>query len=167
MQPLPGPIYVTVGNTRTGTLGYTWRIWASRTSFYLKARAADLSYLKLSLHGEDPRHPRGGGFKFAMDDEERYSSAIAEGRILSSRSGQWPIWFPGKRINDDVTLVARLCWTWDACTRLGPPPPPGNLRRDATGLVAPGPPEPGDAIDVDDRLAQPALLAPAATGYEG
>src|SRR5205823_5626589 len=65
------------------------------------------------------------------------------------RTGSWPIWFPGMRLNNDAILVARLRWTWDACTRLGPAPSSGDLRKGAVGLVVPLPQAPGDAVDVD------------------
>ncbi|TCO48407.1 hypothetical protein EV646_104225 [Kribbella antiqua] len=107
-----------------------------------------MSHLKLSFHGDDPRHPVGGGFKIAIDDEG-YRRAIAEGELLSTRSGIWPIWFPGQEVAEDAVLVTRMRWTWDACTRLGPALSPGELRRDATGMYAPVPPKPGDAVDVD------------------
>jgi hypothetical protein len=69
--------------------------------------------------------------------------------IASIRFGEWPIWFPGKVINETALLVARLRWTWDACVRLAPAPPAGDLKRNATGLAASPPPEPGDAVDID------------------
>ncbi len=147
--PLPGALYITIGSTDAGPVGFTWRIWAGRTSFYLKSRASGLGHLKLSIHGDDPRHPVGGGFKLAMDPEERYHQAIKEGLVLADRSGDWPIWFPGRQLRDCSTLVARLRWTWDACMRLPAAPAVGTLRQGAVGLVAPPPPEPGDAVDVD------------------
>jgi len=142
-------MYVTVGRSTTGALGFTWRMWPSRTSFYLKSRAPGLRHLKLSLHGDDPRHPLGGGFKVAIDDEDGYRQAIVNREILSTRTGAWPIWFPGRQIADNAMLVARLRWTWDACARLGVAPSPGELKKGATGLYAPAPPQPGDAVDVD------------------
>jgi hypothetical protein len=147
--PLEGPMYVTLGRNGEPALGFTWRIWASRTSFYLKSRAPHMQHLKLSLHSNDPRHPSGGGFKMAMDPEEKFEQDLADGKIAAQRHGVWPVWFPGKPLNTDATLVARLRWTWDACNRLGPAPEAGSLKRDATGLAAPPPPEPGDAVDID------------------
>lgn len=147
-EPLTGPIYVTVGRSGQPAVGFTWRIWSARTSFYLLSRAPSLSHLKLSLHGDDPRHPAGGRFHMQMDDV-RYEEAVARGAALARRTGDWPVVFPGQRITDDARLVTRLRWTWDACTRLGPAPPPGELKRNAVGLAAPPPPSPGDAVDVD------------------
>jgi hypothetical protein len=108
-----------------------------------------MEHLKLSLHSADPRHEGKEGFKIGMDPEPAFQQAVDEGRIAALRTGDWPIWFSGLRVNGDSTLVARLRWTWDACTRLGPAPPPGDLREGAIGLVAPLPPRPGDAVDVD------------------
>lgn len=148
-EPLPGPMYFTPGRSGTSPVGFTWRLWASRTSFYLKSRAPGVKHLKLSLHSDDPLHPSGGGFKVAMDTEEAWKRDIAEERTAGWRSGDWPVWFPGKRISDDAVLVARLRWTWDACSRLGPAPEPGSLKKDAKGFAVKPPPQPGDAVDID------------------
>lgn len=142
-------MYVTVGKTGEPARGYTWRIWARSTSFYLKSRAPDMGHLKLSMHSLDPRHEGKEGFKIGMDPESAFQQAVNEGRVAALRTGDWPIWFPGRRLTNDAALVARLRWTWDACTRLGSAPPPGDLKRGAVGLVAPLPQEPGDAVDVD------------------
>lgn len=147
--PLTVPIYVVLGRTDEPVKSFTWRIWDSRTSFYLKSRAPGLGHLKLSLHGDDPRHPAGGGFKMAMDTEEAFAQAIQDGRLKAERYGDWPLWFPGRQLNPNAKLAVRMRWTWDAATRLGPGPPPGNLKRGAVGLTIPPPPEPGDAVDVD------------------
>jgi hypothetical protein len=147
-------IYITVGRAGEAVRGFTWRIWARSTSFYLKSRAPGMNHLKLSLHGIDPRHEGKEGFKIGMDPEPAFQQAVDEGRVAALRTGSWPIWFPGQRLNNDSTLVGRLRWTWDACTRLGPAPHPGELKKGAAGLVAPLPPEPGDAVDVDLILSQ-------------
>lgn len=81
--PLEGPMYVTLGRNGEPALGFTWRIWASRTSFYLKSRAPHMQHLKLSLHSNDPRHPSGGGFKMAMDPEEKFEQDLADGKIAA------------------------------------------------------------------------------------
>jgi hypothetical protein len=142
-------MYITVGKADESVRGFTWRIWARSTSFYLKSRAPGMNHLKLSLHSVDPRHEGKEGFKIGMDPESDFQQAVDEGRVAALRTGNWPIWFPGQRLNNDSTLVARLRWTWDACARLGPAPHPGDLKRGAVGLVAPLPPKPGDAVDVD------------------
>lgn len=147
--PLPGPMYVTVGRTSLPPMGFAWRVWPSRTSFYLKSRARGMGHLKLSIHGDDPRHPGHGGFKIGTDTEDQYQHALAVGEAASIRSGEWPLWFPGKVIGQGAQLVVRLRWTWDACTRLPPAPSAGDLKRGATGVVVPPPPRPGDAVDVD------------------
>lgn len=148
-SPQHDAIYVTVGKAGEFARGFTWRIWARSTSFYLKSRAPGMSHLKLSLHSVDPKHKGKEGFKIGMDPESGFQQAVDEGSVAALRTGNWPIWFPGKRLNDNSTLVARLRWTWDACTRLGPAPNPGELKVGAVGLVAPLPQEPGDATDVD------------------
>ena len=142
-------MYITIGKPGEPVRGFTWRIWSRSTSFYLKSRVPGMNHLKLSLHSADPRHDGKGGFKIGMDPESAFQQAVVEGRIAALRTGNWPIWFPGQRLTNNSTLVARLRWTWDACTRLGPAPNPGDLKRGAVGLVAPLPPEPGDAVDVD------------------
>lgn len=147
--PLTVPMYVALGRSDKPAMGFTWRIWSSRTSFYMKSRAPGVGHLKLSLHGDDPRHPGGGGFKIAMDPERAFDEAVENGQVLGRRRGDWPVWFPGRRINDDSTLAIRMRWTWDAATRLGPAPAPGALKKGAVGLMVPPPPEPGDAVDVD------------------
>jgi hypothetical protein len=140
---------VTVGAAGEPALGYTWRIWSGGTSFYMKSRIPGMKHLKLSLHGDDPRHPAGGGFKIAMDTEEAYERDLAAGSIISQRTGEWPLWFPGQTLKSGATLVARLRWTYEAISRLGPAPNPGDLKADAIGLAIKAPPEVGDAVDLD------------------
>lgn len=147
--PLAGPAVVTVGRPGKPVCGYTWRLWSRSTSFYLKARVPDMKHLKLSIHGDDPRHPAGGGFKLAMDPEDRYTEAVEQGTIRARRFGDWPIWFTGVPINDKATRVVRMRWTWDCCARMGAAPDPGDLRRGATGVLLRPPPAPGDAVDLD------------------
>lgn len=130
-------------------MGWAWRIWASRTSFYLKCGAPGVKRLKLSLHGDDPLHPRGGGFKIDLDTEAAFERELAEGRAIGWRQGQWPVWFPGMQLTDSSVLVARFRWTWDVVTRLGPAQRPSELRAGAVGLALPPPEEPGQATDVD------------------
>lgn len=142
-------MYITVGRAGGPVRGFTWRLWASGTSFYLKARTNSLSTLKLSIHGDDPRHPAGGGLKFGMDTEQRYQDAAAAKKIVTGRSGDWPIWFPGEPVDDSTRRVARLRWTWDACTRLPLGPQPGQIRAGEVGVAVPPPPQPGDAVDLD------------------
>lgn len=149
VPPLAGPMYVTLGRAGQPALGYTWRIWESGTSFYLKSRIAGMKHLKLSVHGDDPRHPSGGGYKLAMDTEEAFNDDLRTGRIIGRRSGAWPIWFPGRRVNEYATLVARLRWTHEATSRLGAAPDPGSLKSNAKGLAVPPPSAPGFASDVD------------------
>ena len=141
-------------------MGYTWRIWSSRTSFYMKSRAPGLGHLKFSLHSPDPRHPGGGGFKMAMDTEDAFDRAVEGGQLLAQRHGDWPVWFPGRRLTADSTLVMRMRWTWDAATRLGPAPAPGALKKGAVGLMVPPPPAPGDAVDVDLIVSKEAPFWP-------
>ncbi len=120
-----------------------------------------MSHLKLSLHSPDPRHAGKDGFKIGMDTEASYQEAVNEGRLASVRTGQWPMWFPGKPLNEDATLVARLRWTWDGCMRLGAAPSPGNLRSGAAGLILQTPPQPGDAMDLDLVVSKSAPFWPS------
>jgi len=71
-DPLPGAVYIALGRIGEPAMGWAWRIWASRTSFYLKCSAPGIKHLKLSLHSDDPRHPAGGGFKIRMDTQEAF-----------------------------------------------------------------------------------------------
>lgn len=73
-----------------------------------------MSQLKLSLHGEDPRHPSRGGFKLAMDPPDAFERDVAVGMIVGQRRGTLPIWFSGEAINDYATLVMRFRWTWES-----------------------------------------------------
>lgn len=148
-EPLPGAVYIALGRIGEPAMGWAWRIWASRTSFYLKCSAPGIKHLKLSLHSHDPRHPAGGGFKIAMDTQETFEREIAQNKAIGWRNGDWPVWFPGKPIGETSTLVARFRWTWDACHRLGPAARPGELKANAVGLAVPPPTGPGDATDVD------------------
>lgn len=147
--PLPGPVYVTLGQGGGPALGYTWRIWSGGSSFYMKSRAPGMTHLKLSLHGDDPKHPRGGGFKLGLDTEAAFERDLSSGAIIGQRTGTWPIWFPGRDVTEQATLVARLRWTYEATSRLGPAPDPGDLKKDATGLAIKPPPGLGYAVDLD------------------
>lgn len=80
-----------------------------------------------------------GGFR-ARDRPEQ-GHRLAERRLAGL--------VPGKPIGETSTLVARFCWTWDACHRLGPAARPGELKANAVGLAVPPPTGPGDATDVD------------------
>lgn len=148
-EPLPGAMYFTIGGHGGPALGYVWRLWSGGTSFYMKSSYAGMRFLKLSVHGDDPRHPSGGGFKLGMDTEEAWTEALASGAMIGGREGEWPIWFPGRQLNENATLVARMRWTYDAVSRLGPAPEAKGLKKDAKGLAAPAPSEPGYATDID------------------
>lgn len=148
-QRNPETYYVALGRADKPPLSYTWRIWSGGSSFYMKSSILGMKHLKLSVHGDDPRHPGGGGYKLAMDTEESWRAALASGEMFGRLDGTWPIWFPGSRITDDATLVARLRWTYEAVSRLGPAPAPAALKNGAKGLAVRPPPEPGTAVDLD------------------
>lgn len=96
-------IYVLVGSRERAIYSYTWRIWWSGSSFYLKARDAAFADFKVSLHGPDAFH-REPGFIVGRDQTAPSaldSRTIETGRFLGTR-------FRGQKVRDGVVKVATL-----------------------------------------------------------
>ncbi len=66
---LPAAIAFLVRDASHNVMGYCWRLWWGRTSFYLKPRYVPLPGLKVSMHGPDARHGGLGGFKVDYDHD--------------------------------------------------------------------------------------------------
>lgn len=134
--------YIAVGDQTLGHCGFTWRLWSRKTSFYLEAWSPGVKGFRISLHGDDPRHPTGGGFKAQL-------ARVPDNTRLLHAFGQWPYWFRGVQVTDCVRHVVRIRWTWDVCHRLERVAGPTKFKSGYEGALIPPPPKPGDAVDVD------------------
>ncbi|MFC0503552.1 hypothetical protein [Micromonospora costi] len=150
-----GAIYFCVGSRQTGICSYAWRLWWGQTSFYLKAREANLAELKVSLHGPDERHVETGpGFKIAYDS----SFQQGEGKpnaLLVATPGWLPRWFSGYAVSEDDTHVLRLRFPYDLFIPGVPSAPaPAEVKaRDFAGLIPP-PERHLYVVDVDVFVSQ-------------
>lgn len=139
-------INVVTFNEETGVIGYAWRMWWQRSSFYLVPRYAPMSGAKVSLHGPEEGNEN-GGFKLARD---RAAMVRAEAAGGSVRGQQEALWFSGRPTPiPGVTHAVTLRWT-PGLFRRGSPNGPGwdELKSGSLGLVVPAP-APGYAADVD------------------
>jgi hypothetical protein len=145
-------ICICVGSRDTLVCGYEWRIIASGTSFYLRARYDPLAPLKVSLHGPDPRHST-PGYKLALDDLAM-PKALTAGVATAARPGWLPCWFSGIAVDSDTTHVLRLRAGWDLFAPGVPsgPAPAAVKARAVAGLIPPPPAH--HAVDVDVYVSQ-------------
>jgi hypothetical protein len=133
-------IYFVTADQERGIYGYTWRMWWSGTSFYIKGRASHLAAFKVSLHGPDPARPNlRPGFKIAMD-ENAVPKAVEAGSVHCGSVFLKPQWFSGRKVQNGVRHVLTFRSTWDLfCKGCPSAPNPGDLRADAVGLIAEAP----------------------------
>ena len=144
MAQSPTGIYVCVGTRDPVKLGFTWRMWWGRTSFYLKPRLSILGGLKVSLHGPDPRHTK-PGYKIAADGAPPRDDQV----YMESTDGFLPCWFGGQAVRAGADRVARLRWTSELFSDDFPPGPnAGRIGKGFQGSLLQAPP-PGFAADVD------------------
>jgi hypothetical protein len=140
-----GLLYFVVGERPHGPFSFTWRIWAQRTSFYVKPRTHFPSDMKISLHGPDERDDIGPpGYKIEV-------LGGGDAAVMTRRSPQWPDkgWFPGKPVADDIDLVLRFRFPWTMfSTQLPGGPFPGEVKPSAYAARLP-PPASLRATDVD------------------
>jgi hypothetical protein len=125
-------------------------MWWGRTSFYLKPRSSLLGGWKISLHGPDPRHPVGPGYKLAMDGPPPPDDQV----WMEATDGFLPCWFPGELVRESAHRVARLRWTSELFSPDAPSGPnTGPVRKGFSGALL-EPPPPGFATDVDLVVAK-------------
>jgi hypothetical protein len=146
----PKGLYVCVGTRQPVKLGYTWRMWWGQTSFYLKPRSSLVGGLKISLHGPDPRHPSGPGFKIELDGEPPPADKV----WIDATKGFLPCWFPGEPTRFASHRVVRLRWTSELFAPDMPSgPPTDSVRKGFVGTLAEPPPS-GFATDIDLIVAK-------------
>lgn len=126
---------------------FTWRIWPSATSFYIRSPVPGLTDMKLSLHGPRPENPGPGPWlKIGRDSSVAEDTGVAAGR--------WnlPIWFVGHEVRPNVRHCVRFRFDW-TMFRSGVPsgPTPGDVKRPgrAQAGVVRHAPQIGFALDVD------------------
>jgi hypothetical protein len=144
----PTAVYLFVGDQGTRIAGYSWRLWAGGTSFYIKPRYRPMCALKISLHG-----PRAGddrpGFKVAIEGGA-IASALAAGGAFVSNLPNGRLWFPGRPAQDGAQAAITIRSTWDLFQPGVPSAPTqGNLPHGAQGLRVPAPTRVLEATDVD------------------
>jgi hypothetical protein len=145
-------IYILVGSRERAVYSYTWRIWWSGSSFYLKARDAAFADFKVSLHGPDAFH-REAGFIVGKDQTATSSSetrTIESGRFLGTR-------FPGRKLGEGVTHVVTLRFGSELFVEGVPSAPVTHVSDNpstAAGITAA--PGPGRVTDVHLYLSKDA-----------
>jgi hypothetical protein len=144
----PDVIAFLVRDARRNVMGYCWRLWWGRTSFYMKPRYAPLAGLKVSMHGPDSRHGL-PGFKVDFDRTALPGARLAGG-LAVAHSDTLPAWFPGRPLaNGRAIHVARIRHPWVMFHRGVPSAPtPTVPKGDAVALVV-RPPEQMYAVDID------------------
>ena len=111
-----------VRDPRRQTQSYTWRIWSSGTSFYIKPRHPPVAGFKVSLHG--PRSPGDDSlWKVAVDWRDRDAASAAGGRAIH-HGDDFKHVFHGRRIAPAVRLAVRIRNPWTTFHR-GSPSGPG------------------------------------------
>ena len=140
-------IYFCVVHQQRQVCGYTWKIWWDRTSFYLKGQDKWMASLKVSLHGNDPRHGR-PGFKIARDVDAEQTARKAGG-VLVTAPGNLPAWFEGRRVAPSVRHAVRFRSDWKMFG-LGVPsaPVPKRPKKSTLAAILPAPRN-MRALDVD------------------
>lgn len=99
-----GGFYFVVGS-RTGPWSHTYRVWTSRTSFYVKPRDHALRAMKLSLHGPDRRFLQ-PGWKLEFDGPRPQSGWLA------GKDADKAQWYDGEVVADGVQRVLRVRVPW-------------------------------------------------------
>lgn len=138
----PDVIAFLVRDARRNVMGYCWRLWWGRTSFYMKPRYAPLAGLKVSMHGPDSRHGL-PGFKVDFDRTALPGARLAGG-LAVAHSDTLPAWFPGRPLaNGRAIHVARIRHPWVMFHRGVPSAPtPTVPKGDAVALVVRPPEQP-------------------------
>ncbi|MBE8516013.1 hypothetical protein ILP97_00465 [Amycolatopsis sp. H6(2020)] len=122
-------------DTRVASFGY--RIWASRTSFYIKNRDIDLG-VKISVHGPDPRHDQ-PGFKFGVDGKA--ASLLHDSVAWRFEEGAQMGWFPGAEVVSGVRHLVRIRFTWNSFQHGSPSgPQPSTSKEVGQHLLIEAPP---------------------------
>lgn len=137
-------ILVCIGNRAKRRFGYASLIEWHRTSFYIKSQYAPLKTTKVSLHGPDPRPEHVGKQHFRLDvDRERIvKAALSAGGGWTTDPGfEPPLYFAGRKINDDASHIVRFSADWTMFVKGIPSAPTPQLDPRATlHALAPVPP---------------------------
>lgn len=145
----PDVVYFMVSPPDTRRRGYTWRIWAGGSSFYVAPMGAAFGGIKFSLHGPDEKHPTTSMFKFDTPVPPGKGTPGVDGVILLRSGPTHRIVVPGRVITATVKHVVRIRTTWDLFNRRVPPVAYAKTpERGQLGLHAPTP-RPMRAADLD------------------
>lgn len=151
--PEPEVMYFVPASLDPVVFGYTWRIWARSTSFYLAPRSAAVGGLKISLHGPDDRPDLGmPGFKMGIDRQlMSRAEDLGIGIVNGLRGGALNGWFSGRQLRDGSAWhVLTLRWTWDLFQPGVPSAPvPERPRAGAAALRLMAPTELLRVVDVE------------------
>lgn len=106
-MPRESAFYFVVGARETGRWSHAWRVWAAKTSFYIKPKGRELGSVKISCHGPDPRPGLIAGWKLEPEPaESRRPNMIVDEGI---RRGKW---FEGEEVEEGTRLVTRVRVPW-------------------------------------------------------
>ena len=156
LQPSPRAIYFLVGDRGTGNYSYAWRAGTGGTSFYIKPVYTSMTFLKISVHGPDPRPGLRPGFKFEIDRGAISAVRQAGGCLLVTEGlPEGRRWFEGVQAAPGAYHVMRYRVTADLFGSNRPSAPmPGNLRSGSEGSLIPPPNHPLRAVDVDLYISE-------------
>lgn len=140
----PKAIEFLVGDRKSNSYSYTWKVWADKTSFYIAQKDGKLFPHKFSLHGKDSRHPSGPVIMFRDSNESRHKTAF-----IDAPDGFFPCRIGGVERFKGVRWVLRFRFTWDMFSESCPSAvPPKKLKSGRQGVLIP-PPGFMKATDVD------------------
>lgn len=142
-------------------ISFNWRIWAHGTSFYLAVRQREMSEMKISLHGPDPRPGMEPVFRLGLDSSFQRQDDVTYGALVVNGSDPgWPIKFTAQMITSKVRRVVRFSYPAEM---FGPHAPNGlqvNASKKKRGndyrqakFTAPG----AGGLYVDLYIAEPAV----------
>ncbi len=132
---------------RVASFGY--RIWAMRTSFYIKNRDVDLP-VKVSIHGPDPDPRNRPGFKFAVDGVKTLHHESTAWRF---EDGARPGWFLGADAAPGVKHLVRIRFPWSTFEPGSPSGDQPTMSKSVGQHLLLSAPDPLKAADVDVYLS--------------
>jgi hypothetical protein len=104
----------------TAQWGFHWLIEWLTTSFYIKCLHPGMQAAKVSLHGQDPKHP--GKQHLRFDHDKKAKNA---GVRWAGGADPLPYYFSGRQVNDHAAHIVRFSAEWNSFVK-GAPGPGGS-----------------------------------------